>query len=351
MLSKWKFFLKYLNKYKISIITFVISFFVVDNICYSYFANSIYAKIINNINTLTLKDSIILIIIYSLLLPIYNIFFPIISKFNFGLTTKARKDIEIDLFKKTTEHNINYFNNNLSGSLSNKISTVARTAVYLIPFGHLNTIFLFIWFLFILYKVNIYLAIFSVIWFVSFVYVSVTLYTNLTKQSKKISEETSKSNGIIVDCFSNIGNIKSFSTESVEFRHLKKQGNNILRNELNYTKVLNNLQIILVCFTTIFILVSYLFFYYEYKNQNLSLGMFIFLAQLVSQLAVWIRFTGRRIEQIMEGIGKINNGLELLLKEPEVIDNTSNVLQNISGKIEFKSVNFSHKKMEVKNEK
>ena len=351
MLSKWKFFLKYLNKYKLSIITFVISFFIVDNICYSYFANSIYVKVVNNISTLTLKDSIILIIIYSLLLPIYNIFFPIISKFNFSLTTKARKDIEIDLFKKTIGQNIGYFNNNLSGSLSNKISTVARTTVYLIPFGHLNTIFLFIWFLFILCKINIYLAIFSATWFISFVYTSLKLHTNLSKVSKQISEETSKSNGVIVDCFSNIGNIKSFSTELVEFRRLKKQSNNILRNQLKYTKVLNNLQIISVCFITTFVLVSYLFFYYEYKNQNLSLGMFIFLAQLVNQLAVWIRFTGRRIEQIMEGIGKINNGLELLLKEPEVVDNTFNVLQNISGKIVFKNVNFSHKKMEMKNEK
>ena len=53
----------------------------------------------------------------------------------------------------------------------------------------------------------------------------------------------------------------------------------------------------------------------------------------------------------MERVGKINNGLELLLKEPEVVDNNSNILQNISGRIEFKNVNFSHKKMEVKNEK
>lgn len=351
MLSKWKFFLKYLNKYKLSLITFIISFAIIDIVCYSYFANSIYATIINNIDTLTLRDSIVLIIIYSLLLPIYNIFFPIISKFNFNLTTRVRKDIEIDLFKKTTEHNINYFNNNLSGSLSNKINTVAQTAVYLIPFGHLNTIFVFVWFLCMFIKINIYFVIFSLVWFISFVYTSFKLHTNLSKVSKQISEETSKSNGIIVDCFSNIGNIKSFSTEKIELKYLKKQGNNILRNELQYTKVLNNLQIISVLFTLSFIFISYLFFYYEYTQQNISLGTFIFSTQLISQITVWLRFTGRRIEQIMERVGKINNGLELLLKEPEVVDNNSNILQNISGRITFKNVNFSHKQMEVKNEK
>ena len=339
-----KFIFIYIKKYKLPLILYflitILPNFINLSSCY------IFKIIIDNTTKLTFKEISLLIIIFSFISVPFGLFQSLTVKLEQKLRYKMKYDITLNLFNKVIQHNTNYFNNNLSGALTSKIKTVSENIVFLLTsmIGQFGTIFTMIISIYLIGTISIYLALFITICSILYFIYIYKKNANMSKIKQQVSEENAISNGIIVDCFSNINNIKSFSAEKKEFRTIKKQSNKILRNEFKFIRFVAKYMFTNYIIESIFLIICIYVMYFEYTKQNITLGTFIFFIRFTNNL----RHDFKRLINIVRSkiinVAKINNGLKLLLQEPEIIDKKDAInLKIIDGKIVFKNINFTYK--------
>ena len=290
-----------------------------------------------------MSTGIVLLMLYISTQMTANLFLPMMSKIHFNIRQVMKYDINYDLFSRLLKHDVNYFNTKMSGSLSSKIDSVSCSICWCLKGGEFNGIITFCILLGIFFVVNVYLAVFSLIWMLISLYFFIIVFKRIINNSKSIGEEKSKANGIIIDCFSNIGNIKAFSTEDRENRFLRRQICTILRNQKTMMKTATLFEMVAYVFTSVLTAVCLLTFYYEYLSGSLTLGRFIFLFQVVNTTIFWIIGSMFSITHSIRRFGRIKNGLDTLLIEPKIVDfgNTKNI-NDIKGLITFKNIDFSY---------
>jgi ATP-binding cassette subfamily B protein len=257
------------------------------------------------------------------------------------------------LLSHCLNHSVGYFNERLSGDLSNKINTVVEyvnrgvirgASCYILFFVvyPLNTFFLF------RITKSIPLLIFNIVWITSF-YVVIFYISKISSElSKTEAENKSVASGIIIDCFTNISNVKIFASERKEFWTIKKQNKKILQSSLSIIKVRNIEYITIYIFMTSFIFIVNFVCFKRLLDKQILLDTFVFInSQIISMCynANWALNNFCRFNRVTSSI---KNAMNTIL-EPIVIKDKDDAIdmEKTQGRIIFKNISFNYKQQEA----
>ncbi len=260
---------------------------------------------------------------------------------------KIDKEYVLKYFSKILKHENEYFSDNLSGQLTTKLFNIQKKLEHLFgwSFDAFGDIFLFFIGVVILYFITPALSYFCIVWFAIYSFITVILLKQKFRISDENAEKKSKSIGIINDCFTNVMNVKMFAKEKSEYRRVKRQSVNILRNESKILMNSNILNIFNYLSMSIFIFGTFGIIFIEYINSKTSIGNIMFVSQFNLNIVYWISYAFRVLFKIIDDISVINNSIKTLAVKAKISNKigAKNIQVN-SGKIIFKNVEFNYEK-------
>ena len=258
-------------------------------------------------------------------------------------------DIRISLFNYVSRQSHSYFANNYSGSLSNKINDMPRSAHSILSSS--MTIFvpvivttlimsgIFAW----LYPL------FGVIIF-SWVCLHIGICFFASKKCQNLSnihaESRSKLAGRIVDSFLNNSVVRVFARRKYEIKYTKFYQLDEQIKHIHAIMYIEKIQILLgiICFIFVGIILTTLQIY-TYKAGLISLGDFIFIFQGAVNITTIVWTAGHELPTLFQDIGVCQQAMSIVTTPLQIVDKPDAqpiVIQN--GQIAFENVSFRYER-------
>ncbi len=251
------------------------------------------------------------------------------------------------LYEQVVTYDINFFHDNATGSISNKIIQITEITKKLI----------------LIFSTDISMSAISLIAssiFITFqspklgllVMSIATLYAiasyKLSKKARALasefSEKQSEVHGKIIDSISNISIIKSFSKEEQE----KGNINTSLEEEesINTTlkKTMFKTKMIHVVFSATLISSTMIFTVFEFLNANISVGDMVLIFMYVTRISGDLHAFGDIITDTLENFGMLHTAINTIFHSDNNEQTGQENIDILNGKIEFKNVSFSYNK-------
>lgn len=310
-------------------------------------SNLIFKNFIDKIGTneININQSIILFILYSLSTSLLLVVIPIKEKTSFGYKFKLKEDIRNYIFNLLLKQSNKFFNNNLSGTLNSKINDITNNVGDFVDkiIDIISNSNCFIISLIIFARKSLSFAIFFFFWTVIYFSIYYLFSMKIKKQTELVSDIESKCSGKIVDCFTNILNIKNFAKERQERYNVKKHTKIILQERSKIHTIKSKLGIFNFLGKFSFSIVVAIISINMYFNGVITLGDLTFNITVSSQLFWWIKWVLQMLSDNIESYAKMKQAIETLIVEREIIDKKNAKKLDISnGKIEFKNINFKY---------
>jgi ATP-binding cassette subfamily B protein len=345
------FVLNIAKKYKWKIAIYYIFVLIIGGVF--VFVSPFFCKMLLNETTngtLTYQNSVYYALGFGILFSINFLIEGLIEPLKNSIECKIEHNIETTMFENATNHELNYFNNNLSGSLNNKILKISKNicGIFNGAPSMIGTNVCFAINFFILFRMDYRLSIFSILWYITVFWIRFKDLKKFKDSSENEQERINKSIGVINDCFVNIFNIKIFSKQRQEFWVLKKQRSQILRAMFEKTKVFGISNLIFYLTVSIYMAGMSLISFMDFLHGKIDSGSFVFVVSISSIICFFVNNAIEQLFDIMEKLGSIENSLKILT-EPIKINDKPNAkeLKIIEGKIVFKAVKFNYKNKSV----
>ena len=264
---------------------------------------------------------------------------------SFGFMFKLKEDIRNYLFNSLLKQSNTFFSNNFVGTLNSKINDITSSIGCFIDncMDIISNTNAFVISLIIFSVRNWKFAPFLIIWTIIYFYVNYKLSIKIEKQTEIATNIESECSGKIIDCFTNIVNIKNFCRERREKCNVKKHTKTIIkeRNTIIRINVVKNIFNFLLkaVFTCVMVAVSLKMYY----DKVITLGELTFNINVSLELFWWLRWALQKLSGNIETYGKIKQAVDTLIIEPAIKDKeNAEKLDIFSGKIEFRDVNFKY---------
>lgn len=242
-----------------------------------------------------------------------------------------------DAFEYVNKHSIAYFNNEMSGNVSNKVTQLTSgigdffqtSGQILFDFFKLLVSFV------ILSWLSPWFFLIMCLWILAVSFVGVKLGTKRREMSKTTSHLQSQANGMIVDSLANYSEIKSFANFKFERLNLLKYLKILRRTQTKEFNMRSWIHLILSISTFVsvfgFIFLSALML----KNGKIDVVAFIYANTLFYELSFSFFGITYGYNHTTRILGQIESALQTIAVEPEIKDK-SNAL-----KPEFKKAAIS----------
>ncbi len=271
------------------------------------------------------------------------------------LAMKILPVIKMNIIDSVTDHVINhshrFFQENFSGSISNKISALSRGVASIIEISIANIFYHLMMVIFsitALYTVNPIFAAILACWFVSFMLVNLYFMKYMENYSNVLANSSATTFGKLVDIISNINNVKLFARRAFEVSFLRQSLAETKLHDINLHKYEMKVNYFkgLVCNVMIGAMVYYLCTLYV--DNKITLGDFSLILMICSTISDEIWNLMRDIGRLVEEVGICNQALTLISSPIGIIDaKNAEELKVNKGEIEFKNVSFKY----LKNDK
>lgn len=251
-----------------------------------------------------------------------------------------------EMYNYTQYHNHKFFQENLAGHITNRITEGARSfEIIIATFGEkiIRKIAIIIFALITMYLVHQIFATIFLIWICLFMGISIICSSKINKYSVNYARSKSNVAGNIVDSIANISSVRMFTSHKFERQNLEVRIDNAINNEQIMQFFMFNLRFILgvSCSIMIFMMIYYL--------ANLRSQIQITTGDCVLILTLCVSVTGeiwdltQEIGDIFEEIGNFNQSMSLIIT-PHIITDIDNaqLLQVPKGEIIFKNVTFNY---------
>ena len=265
--------------------------------------------------------------------------------FSFGFMFKLKEDIRNYLFNSLLKQSNAFFSNNFVGTLNSKINDIINNIGDFLNncIDIVSNTGAFIIAVIIFSMKNWKLAPFLIIWTIIYFYINYKLSIRAKKQTEIATNIESECSGKIIDCFTNIVNIKNFCRERREKCNVRKHTKTIIKERdtiirINVVKNIFNF-LLKAVFTCVMIAVSLKMYY----DKGITLGELTFNINVSLQLFWWLKWALQKLSENIETYGKIKQAVDTLIIEPAIKDKeNAEKLDIFSGKIEFKDVSFKY---------
>jgi len=196
------------------------------------------------------------------------------------LTPLMKKKITNDAMDYTLQHSHNFFQNNFSGSLANKVRDLAGSTPPILArilYSFVNVVLSLIIAFFTLFYIHKLFAYALIIWAVIFILLALRISKITTPMSIAVSDQQTKIMGNLVDVLSNVVNVRFFTRSRHEL-------NIINAFQDDYTKLFKRRNIVLIKFHllsafsfSIYYAVGIFALIWLYSNGQVTLGDFLLL--------------------------------------------------------------------------
>ena len=257
---------------------------------------------------------------------------------------KLRHQITHDAIQKLLNQSHHFFQNNFSGSLVNKVrdlfnSTPKIIEIFLYNFvgGILAVFFAFL----VLSSINYFFAIGLIIWVIIIIPIAYRSALITNRVSMNVANQQSRIMGNIVDIFSNIQNIKLFSSAKFELNRVDKFQKKFATLYSQRGIYLNKYYTVLGLISSFYFIMCFAFLVWLYSNQKVTVGDFILIFGINNFLHNIIQDAMKQIRNFLEEFSVIKEALEVIEKAREVKD-CKEIIQVSKGEIIFDKVKFSY---------
>jgi ATP-binding cassette subfamily B protein len=262
------------------------------------------------------------------------------------LIPRFKSDIIEETQAYIQQHSYNFFQTNLAGSLSNKISDLSKGTVSIVTSiidDFFSRSLLFIFGLTTLFWVHPLFALAMIAWSLLFFTMSYFLARKSERYSIDYSEARSTLMGKVVDSISNIFNIKLFGTQKYEHGYLRTHIKEMIKKEQRLHWYMLKLKLIQSISITFLLLAMMGLLIYTRLQGLITVGDFALVLTLTTGIVDETFYLALQFVSFTEDVGVCKQALTILSKQPEALDAPhATTLQAVSGKIVLEDISFNY---------
>jgi ATP-binding cassette subfamily B protein len=256
---------------------------------------------------------------------------------------KIKAYVTDEFYDYVQYHSHEFFQSNLAGDISNRISEAARSIEMV--FAYINEtivrkLSVLIFALVTLYSVHSIVAFIFFCWLMFFISISLYCSKKINRYSTIFSEDKALVSGKIVDAISNSSVIRMFSSHKFERKYLKKYINNTVRSDQRLQWFMFKLRYALGLSCSI--MIGFMIYYIIVLRGNLeiSIGQCALIITLCLSVIDNIWDLTQEFGDLFEQIGAFNQSISLLEDHSikDIVGATKLIIESPS--IEFRNVTF-----------
>lgn len=280
-------------------------------------------------------------------MEIYNISWRVLDYIRLKTVPIIRNNIINYAFNYIHNQSQSFFQNNLSGAISNNINIladnidlIARIVFIRVTRGVVQVSVAFI----SMYFVHPIFAFALLIWTFCFVFISLKFSRKILAFSDEYAKSQSEVSGRVVDSIANFTNVKIFARARFESLNLIKSLSTMKKRYENREwflikfHYLQGLSITLLMGFMIYNLIQLR------MSQQVTIGDFSFILALSFYVTEYVWTLTEYIDQINDSVGKCRQSLKAIFVPVKVEDmKDANSLVVVDGKIVFDKVHFQYK--------
>lgn len=264
---------------------------------------------------------------------------------------KFQAVIKNQIISETLNHTLGsthgFFQDNLSGRISNQITTLADSIeliLHRISLDFIRGASLLIVSFAASYFVNPMFFYTLLLWFVAFSSFSILMSRRLVKFADNHASSESLLSGQLVDCITNQSNVRIFSKKDYEISRMSQffyATQKAFQKKELFLVILSSVQglmiAIMIGFATYFLV-------HLYGKGLISIGDFALILGLSMELGHMMWYTMSRVDEFNQAVGKCKQSLSALVVKPEINDKAGGYELSVqTGKITFDGVKFHYK--------
>jgi len=295
-----------------------------------------------------LKAIIMPVILFVLVFQAMDFSWAMYDFFKLKTLPKVRADIINSLFAHIQKHSCNYFQKNFTGSLSNKISDMARGAESVVSqivepiFAQIMTLLIAI---LTMYLVNPLSSLILLVWSVLFLGIVLLFHKKTLILSTLFSESNSICMGKLVDSVTNILSSKLFARNDYEREYLLKyvkesqHKDELLQWHALKIKFLQGLSVTLLFAAILAVLI------YAREQGKVTVGDFAFILSLSMTVMQGLWYLASHFLTFSQELGICNQALTIINTPHEILDPVpAKSLKVTRGEIRFENVSFNYER-------
>ena len=259
---------------------------------------------------------------------------------------KIYSQIIKDMYSRIVMHSYSFFQEKRAGDMGNKIKetssgTVDMLSIILGRFTRISMA-LFVSSV-ILFSVDRLVGS-AVIIFAVFIIIGGVIVTGKARVFSHITAvSTSSVIGRIIDCFTNILNIKMFNAIKVEKKRLESEVETVVSNDRNTRKYLFKVNLFYSITNISIVSFCILCTFSGYRDGTTSIGDLVFVFALVPRIMEMIWFLSQEISRFSYIYGNVSQGVDLLNIPYSVVDKPdAKPLSIKTASVEFKDIYFKY---------
>ncbi len=283
------------------------------------------------------------IIIYVTLWVLVSIDMRILNWVHLKFFTSVRYDVVTKMFAYLGKHSHRYFQNNFSGSLSNKISDMQSSVVTILTtldeslaqsFGLLAAVVMML-------LVHPIFALILVTWVAAFILIAIFFFKSIQNLSNVFATSKTTLVGKMVDSISNVINIRLFSRNAYENSGIQETTfDTVMKDRAMQWAILKmrifwDLSIVILIAINLYVLVI------MYAKNQVSVGDFSFIISLSISIFYNLWYFASQFVVFAEELGRCRQALTIISAPHELVDQVNaKPLKITKGIIEYHNVTF-----------
>jgi ATP-binding cassette subfamily B protein len=257
-------------------------------------------------------------------------------------------DVRMSVFEHLSKQSYQYFSNQMTGSLANKLNDLPRA---------LNSIFEIItWYaiaafssiivaLILMCTINYYFAVIMLAWIIIQLFISFRLSNKVNKYSVANAEDKSELSGKIVDSLSNANAIKLFARGRAEVAYVGVSQAKEADSNKKLTLYMNIFRLYLDIPVTVMLVAMVYFLLVFWQKRLITTGDLVFVFNVSFAIMTQIWYLCHAMADFYREVGIAKQALAILSTPIDVQDAPdAKALVVSKGKIEFEDVTFHYNK-------
>lgn len=260
---------------------------------------------------------------------------------------KIKIQVIEDFFEYVSHHSHQFFQNNLAGDLTNRITEASRSlemVFHLFNEKILRRFAVVIFAVITMYHVNYIIANIFLVWVVTFVGTSLVFARKVNHYSSIYGKKKARVAGKIVDAIANISSIRMFTSYRYERQYMYQHLESAQKSDQKLQWFMLKLSYALGLSCTILIF-AILYFILQLRSQLLiSIGDCVLIITLAIAVIQDVWDLTEEFGELFEQVGIFNQSLSLFYNHDILDKKDAKILSVSTPTIEFKNVTFQYQR-------
>ncbi|GAB4166195.1 MAG: ABC transporter ATP-binding protein [Rickettsiaceae bacterium] len=256
---------------------------------------------------------------------------------------RIKAHVTDDFYNYVQYHSHEYFQTNLAGDITNRITEAARSIEMIFAYVNekiVRKLSVLICSVVVLYSVHFIIALIFTGWLSIFICTSLYFSRKINSYSKAFSKDKATLAGKIVDSISNISIVRIFSSHKFERKYLHQYTENVVISDKKLQWFMFKLRYALGVSCTIMIGLMVYYILLLRNNLEISIGQCVLIITLCLSVIDDIWDLTQEFGDLFEQIGTFNQSISLLQDYSVKDAPSAKTLLVTSPSIEFKNATF-----------